>query len=372
MFSWVTSWWKSKSTPIQGTILGPARNAPNDGINIKEFIEEQSKQANSSEIISTTSAITNDELKSAKKSLSQNAPVQLVIASASDVRSLRANLRKTPEKLPSNGSQDGDLLREMNNVCAKGHLQYFADRKRKREDAQKKQQEDSQKDLQEGSGVTHIDQVYSSNRSNGQVIDLDFWLEASQVETSRDEAWFSKEDEIQLNCMLADISAIEAELVEEEKRLIAEEELIRVKEEERLLAEEMERLLAEEKEKVMAEDAVVKEARLLAVIDREMSPSDSDIDNFLFSLEEFIQHKYPEAYERAFDECSVDERVVDDRHEETCQFVKENKVSVINLEEQVSPVITYEEEEVTPALFNLDVSFAMAIHNGPRNKLKQD
>lgn len=370
MFSWVTSWWKSKSTPIQGTILGPARNAPNDGINIKEFIEEQSKQVISSEIISTTSVITNDELKSVKKSLSQNAPVQLVIASASDVRSLRANLRKTPEKLPSNGSQDGDLLREMNNVCAKGHLQYFADRKRKREDAQKKQQEDSQGDLQKDAGVAHIDQVCSSNssnRSNGQVIDLDFWLEASQAETSRDEAWFSKEDEIQLNCMLADISAIEAELIEEEKRLIAEEELIRVKEEERLLAEEMERLLAEEKEKVMAEDAVVKEARLLAVIDREMSPSDSDIDNFLFSLEEFIQHKYPEAYERAFDEC-----VVDDRHEETCQLVKENKVSVINLEEQVSPVITYEEEEVTPALFNLDVSFAMAIHNGPRNKLKQD
>ena len=89
-----------------------------------------------------------------------------------------------------------------------------------------------------------------------------------------------------------------------------------------------------------------------------MSPSDSDVDNFLFSLEEFIQQKYPEAYERAFS----------DRHEETCQFVKENKVSVINLDEQVSPVITYEEEEITPTLFNLDVSFAMALPN----KLKQD
>ena len=237
MFSWVTSWWKSKSTPIQGTILGPARNAPNDGINIKEFIEEQSKQANSSEIASTASVINNDELKSVKKSLSQNTPVQLVIASESDVRSLRANLRKIPEKLPSNGSQDGDLLREMKNVCAKGHLQYFADRKQKREDVQKKKQESPQ----EKSEITNIDR---SNKSDEQIIDLDFWLEAETVEAARDEAWFSKEDEIQLNCMLADISAIEAELIEEEKRLIAEEELIKVEEEKRLLAEEEKRLIA--------------------------------------------------------------------------------------------------------------------------------
>ena len=136
MFSWVTSWWKLGSRPIQGHIAGPARNAPNDGHNIKEFIEEQKDQAKLASLMEITSQ--SEVPKGLRNNSNQGTAVQIMVVSSDDIKDARARLRQTSSSKQNLSIQDPPLLREMSKVFNQGHEQYFAERKRLKEEKQLK------------------------------------------------------------------------------------------------------------------------------------------------------------------------------------------------------------------------------------------
>lgn len=132
MFNWITSWWKTNPRSIPGPVLGPARNAPNNGLNIKSFLEQQSN-------LVATNVVNNNNQQPIppKKSTSQNVSVQFVSVSANDIQAIRARLNKVPTKLNKSETQEPPLLREMNEIFSQGNEGYFASIKLRREQKHK-------------------------------------------------------------------------------------------------------------------------------------------------------------------------------------------------------------------------------------------
>jgi|SRR5437016_579699 len=62
MLSWITSWWVTSPSSTEGSFTGPARNAPNNGENIKQLLEEKPQMMN-------LTIITNIEIQNARQRL---------------------------------------------------------------------------------------------------------------------------------------------------------------------------------------------------------------------------------------------------------------------------------------------------------------
>ncbi len=95
MFAWITEWFY---TVYSGPVSGPARNAPNNGVNIKKYIEEKPPEVK---------IITDDEVQQALENLK---PIPIV-------------------DKPVNYTSP--LMAEFNNVFAMGYKTYFEKKKSK-------------------------------------------------------------------------------------------------------------------------------------------------------------------------------------------------------------------------------------------------
>lgn len=95
MFGWVTSWWSA------GSFTGPARNAPNDGKNIKELFDQR--------------------------------PKQVMILTQEQVVTIRKNLRKTQTNATPPLSQKPPIMAELDTVFGQGNDSYFDMVRKRRE-----------------------------------------------------------------------------------------------------------------------------------------------------------------------------------------------------------------------------------------------
>lgn len=95
MLSWVTSWWSS------GTFTGPARNAPNNGVDIKKFFDQRPKQ-----VITVTSVEIQTTLKGLKKAETNAVPP---------------------------ASNKPPIMKEFDSVFDQGYKEYFVVLKKQRE-----------------------------------------------------------------------------------------------------------------------------------------------------------------------------------------------------------------------------------------------
>lgn len=94
MLSWVSSWWTNKS------LSGPARNAPNDGKNIKELLQQK--------------------------------PVSIPLLSQQEISNARNNLKKITPNKPYE-SEPGQLKIALTQVFAQGNETYFNNFRKRRE-----------------------------------------------------------------------------------------------------------------------------------------------------------------------------------------------------------------------------------------------
>ena len=98
MLGWVSSWWSVGSFP------GPARNAPNNGIDIKKLFDQR--------------------------------PTQVISLSEADVKQELKKLRPTITNAVPPISNKPPLMQEFDDVFNKGYKDYFEVRKRKRIEVQ--------------------------------------------------------------------------------------------------------------------------------------------------------------------------------------------------------------------------------------------
>jgi len=103
MFNWVSSWWTNKS------ISGPARNAPNDGKNIKELIDQK--------------------------------PTNVVLVSPNEINNVRIKLKKTIPNTPFR-SETPKLFVDLENVFSQGNDKYFQNIRKHREENKYKEKID--------------------------------------------------------------------------------------------------------------------------------------------------------------------------------------------------------------------------------------
>jgi hypothetical protein len=99
MFEWVSLWWTNKS------LSGPARNAPNDGKNIKELIEQK--------------------------------PDTVLLVSQSEINNIRNKLKKTVQNEPYK-TETPKLFLDLNKVFQQGNDKYFENIRKKREEKKPK------------------------------------------------------------------------------------------------------------------------------------------------------------------------------------------------------------------------------------------
>ena len=97
MLNWVSSWWSV------GSFTGPARNAPNNGIDIKKFFDQR--------------------------------PTQVISLSAEEVKQELSKLRPTKINAIPPLCVKPPLMAEFDNVFNTGYKEYFEARKRKRIEA---------------------------------------------------------------------------------------------------------------------------------------------------------------------------------------------------------------------------------------------
>ncbi len=93
MLQWVTSWWS-------GVTIGPARNAPNDGKNIKATLEQK--------------------------------PTQVVLLGEDEIKRVLSTLRKTTTNPPQTVFKQPPLFEELHSVLSQGHASYFQMIKKKK------------------------------------------------------------------------------------------------------------------------------------------------------------------------------------------------------------------------------------------------
>lgn len=123
MFAWITSWWRSE----QGPVIAPARNAPNDGRDIKTFLTEEiaRRQARNNTSTETTSSNNN------------NSKSTIIIVTTSDIQLIRQRLRKVPDTYERAKPHVPPLHREMNDIFSDGREAAFRKLREKR-DARKR------------------------------------------------------------------------------------------------------------------------------------------------------------------------------------------------------------------------------------------
>lgn len=94
MLGWVSSWWSV------GSFTGPARNAPNNGIDIKKLFDQR--------------------------------PTQVILLSETEVKQELKKLRPTKTNAVPPLSTKPPLMQEFDDVFNKGYKDYFEARKNKR------------------------------------------------------------------------------------------------------------------------------------------------------------------------------------------------------------------------------------------------
>jgi hypothetical protein len=97
MFGWVTSWWST------GSFTGPARNAPNDGKNIKAIFDQR--------------------------------PKQVMVVTEEEIGTIRKGLKKTQINAMPPKSQKPPIMAELDNVFGQGNMSYFEMLRKRRESA---------------------------------------------------------------------------------------------------------------------------------------------------------------------------------------------------------------------------------------------
>lgn len=127
MFSWVTSWWRTNSE--QGAVIAPARNAPNDGRDIKTFLNNEIARRHAQESTST----------SAPKSVEDSKPpANIIIVTCNDIQQIRQRLRKIPDDYERAKPQVPPLFGEINDIFSEGREAAFRKLREKREARKKR------------------------------------------------------------------------------------------------------------------------------------------------------------------------------------------------------------------------------------------
>ena len=119
MLSWVTSWWRKD--PSAGTVLGPARNAPNDGHNIKAILEQNSAE---------NAAIAANERH-------PTTVAQILVITTAEITDARRKLTPPKPREPSFRPEDMDVIKEMAQIFIEGSNGYFKHLRERREQARK-------------------------------------------------------------------------------------------------------------------------------------------------------------------------------------------------------------------------------------------
>lgn len=94
MLSWIASWWSTKS------FTGPARNAPNNGQNIKELFEQK--------------------------------PASVIVLTDKEIQSVRSTLKKTEINSDPPSIVIPPIMMSLNNVFQQGNENYFESVKQRR------------------------------------------------------------------------------------------------------------------------------------------------------------------------------------------------------------------------------------------------
>ena len=100
MISWVTSWWTS------GAFSGPARNAPNEGKNIKAFFDQR--------------------------------PRQVIVVTDVEIQNIRKCLKKAQTNTSPPKSHKPPIMKELDTVFEQGQVGYFETVRKRREEAKMK------------------------------------------------------------------------------------------------------------------------------------------------------------------------------------------------------------------------------------------
>jgi hypothetical protein len=149
MFSWISSWWSTSA------ISGPARNAPNEGKNIKEIISQKPAEVSiltQEEIIAVKNnlrkTVTREAIDisddyitftntiSLKPSPERQKHPLTMIVTQEQVVTIKNGLKKTPTSNSlSNPGAISPIVKALNTVFAQGNAKYFEDIRIRRETA---------------------------------------------------------------------------------------------------------------------------------------------------------------------------------------------------------------------------------------------
>lgn len=152
MFSWITSWWSSSA------ISGPARNAPNEGKNIKEIIDQKPAEVSiltQEEIIAVknnlrktgireTIDFTDDNCITFTNTISlksspekQKHPLTMVVTQE-QVVTIKNGLKKTATNTTLPSPITSPIVEALNTVFSQGNAKYFENIRTSREAAKNK------------------------------------------------------------------------------------------------------------------------------------------------------------------------------------------------------------------------------------------
>lgn len=100
MLSWIASWWSS------GTFTGPARNAPNEGKDIKALFDQK--------------------------------PSHVVVLTDVEIQTVQKGLKKIQTNATPPKIYKSPILQQIEDVAEQGHTKYFENIKKRREEARSK------------------------------------------------------------------------------------------------------------------------------------------------------------------------------------------------------------------------------------------
>lgn len=119
MFDWIRDWWYGDNKTVN--LSHAARNAPNEGIGIKELIDNKPADIK---------IITANELVTAKSQLKE--PVHIIL-SHEEILMQRNRLRKTVSEPIISSSGPRTLMTEINEIMQSGNRAYFDNLRKRKE-----------------------------------------------------------------------------------------------------------------------------------------------------------------------------------------------------------------------------------------------
>lgn len=119
MFDWIRDWWYGDNKTV--SLSHAARNAPNEGIGIKELIANKPAEIR---------IITASELATAKSQLKEPAHI---ILSHEEILMQRNRLRKTVSEPVISSSGPRTLMTEINEIMQTGNRTYFDNLRKRKE-----------------------------------------------------------------------------------------------------------------------------------------------------------------------------------------------------------------------------------------------